>query len=706
MPEKTTVVLTTHPTPEVLAAFGRGELLADDLATVAEHVRVCDTCCATLGRIPDDSLVGLARQAAAVRTPSDPVSIPPALLPLADGVPPALADHPRYRILGELGAGGMGVVYKAQHKIMDRVVALKVLAPHLTARPSAKDRFIKEVKAAAKLSHANIVTAYDAEEAGGLHFLVMEFVEGVSLERLVSRRGPLPVPMACQFARQVAYGLRAAHEKGLVHRDIKPSNLMVTRKGEVKILDFGLAKFARDQETEGDPTARKPAATAANMLMGTPDYLSPEQARSSREVDIRSDLYSLGCTLYFLLTGQAPFAAATTVIDKLLAHTEEAAPPVKTMRPEVPDGLADVVARLMAKMPEERYQTPAEVAAALTPFCKPGEAVANPGPAPVLIPVVDAVVVPPPPPNPFALTQLAADTEPEREPNGPTLAEVARPRKSRKKKRAASGRAWKWGVIAGIAAFALLAGLVVRKVVKQITTPTETVEKNDRPDKPTGGIGGTVPPPPGGKPGGTPPAPSVVPGGNPPQVLFVLPTKEVWLPDYLPVRKVLEKDNRARVVTASGVIGPVLPHQDTPGDPVPIDVVLRKTTDMRPYAAIAFCGKGTMDYFPNPMAPNAKEPPHSTAVKAVLENMTNAGKPIGAICFGQPVLAGHGLLKGKRVAFHKPTEDILRAGGPALNAGIDSSKFGVAVDGKLVTASGPENAVEFAEKLLEVLYAK
>ena len=206
----------------------------------------------------------------------------------------------------------------------------------------------------------------------------MEFVEGTSLDRLVAKKGPLPVPMACMFTRQVALGLQHAAGKGMVHRDIKPQNLMVTRKGQVKILDFGLARFARtddeDQPAQGAKVpfgAAKAAASAGltnpNLLLGTPDYLSPEQAKNSHDVDPRSDIYSLGCTLYFLLSGGVPFGAATTLIDKLLAHTEEAPPPIREARFEVSEGLAAVLAKMMAKKPADRYQTAAEAAAAAVP---------------------------------------------------------------------------------------------------------------------------------------------------------------------------------------------------------------------------------------------------------------------------------------------------------------------------------------------------
>ena len=228
----------------------------------------------------------------------------------------------------------MGTVYKAHDEAMDRVIALKVVSPHLTAKASALVRFRKEVRAAAQLEHPNIIRAYDTGEAGGAKFLVMEFIEGVSFDRLVAKRGPLSVNLASTLVRQAALGLQHAAEKGMTHRDIKPQNLMVTRKGQVKILDFGLARFAHpDEEEEATPAKRLPfgagkavqnaGLTNPNLLMGTPDYLSPEQAKNSHEVDPRSDIYSLGCTLYFLLTGKPPFVDAPTLIDKLLAHTND-----------------------------------------------------------------------------------------------------------------------------------------------------------------------------------------------------------------------------------------------------------------------------------------------------------------------------------------------------------------------------------------------
>ena len=244
--------VTTHPSPETLAAFARGDLPPAELSAVAEHIGGCNACCAALRGVPDDTFGNLARAAGAVA----PAVLTPG--PVGDlalpGVtradfPAELADHPRYKLLSE-PAGGMGIVYKAEHRIMDRVVALKVLAPHLTAKPGAAERFRKEVKLAARLNHENVVIVHDADEAGGLLFLAMEFVEGVSLDRLVTKKGPLAIPLACSFARQAAVGLQHAADRGVTHRDIKPQNLMVTRKGKVKVMDFGLARFVRNDEEE------------------------------------------------------------------------------------------------------------------------------------------------------------------------------------------------------------------------------------------------------------------------------------------------------------------------------------------------------------------------------------------------------------------------------------------------------------------------
>jgi putative intracellular protease/amidase len=258
----------------------------------------------------------------------------------------------------------MGVVYQAEHRLMGRTVALKVLGPELVNHPTAVERFRREVRAAARLAHPNIVAAYDADQAGDLHFLVMEFIAGVNLAALVEAGGPLPVPQACGCAVQAAQGLQHAFEQGMVHRDIKPQNLMLTPQGQVKILDFGLARLRREGREHGD------ALTRAGVVLGTPDYIAPEQTGDSQSVDIRADVYSLGCTLYFLLTGQVPFPQGSAV-DKLLLHARGRPRRLAELRPDLPPGLVAVVERMMAKDPVRRYQTPGEVALILTPFARP-----------------------------------------------------------------------------------------------------------------------------------------------------------------------------------------------------------------------------------------------------------------------------------------------------------------------------------------------
>ena len=281
-----------------------------------------------------------------------------------DVVPWELARHQRYRVVRLIGEGGMGSVYEAEHRVMQRAVALKVIKRAFTDNPARVERFRREVRTAARLSHPNIVTTYDAEDTGTTLFLVMEYVEGVSLGRLVKERGPLPVPEACDHVRQAALGLQHAHERGMVHRDVKPDNLMLVASpdasapGVVKVLDFGLAALTAE---------RSDGVTNTNVIMGTPDYMAPEQAEDARRADIRADVYSLGCTLYYLLTGNVPYPAATSLL-KILAHREKSLPSLGQARPEVPPGLARVVARMLAKKPEDRYQTPREVAAALAPF--------------------------------------------------------------------------------------------------------------------------------------------------------------------------------------------------------------------------------------------------------------------------------------------------------------------------------------------------
>jgi serine/threonine protein kinase len=270
-------------------------------------------------------------------------------------------DLGKYRVLELLGSGGMGRVFLCQHLLMSRLVAVKVLPTVQAADPQAVERFYREARAAASLDHPNIVRAYDVEHDQRLHYLIMEFVDGRSLHHIVAEHSPLDPAHASHYIAQAAAGLHHAHEAGWVHRDIKPGNLLVDRQGVVKILDMGLARFFREDR---DGITRR---YDDNAVLGTADYLAPEQVSNSHDVDIRADVYSLGATFYFLLTGKAPFEEGN-VGQKLLWHQVRDPEPVRGFRPEVPEALAAVVERMMEKDRERRYQTPGEVIEALGPW--------------------------------------------------------------------------------------------------------------------------------------------------------------------------------------------------------------------------------------------------------------------------------------------------------------------------------------------------
>jgi hypothetical protein len=275
---------------------------------------------------------------------------------------PRLGSIGEYKLIEKLGEGGMGTVYKAWHTELERVVALKVLAAHRMSDPQAVARFRHEMKAVGRCDHPNIVRAHDAREIEGTYFLAMEYVDGFDLAELVARLGPLPVADACELIRRAALGLACAAGHGLVHRDIKPSNLMLSRDGELKILDLGLARLQAVQPVHE-------AMTAAGQVMGTPDYMAPEQATDSHGVDIRADIYSLGCTLYTLLAAQPPFGSKYhTAFEKIAAQLREPAPPIRKVRRDVPRQLADVLDRMLAKAPGDRFATPGDVADVLATF--------------------------------------------------------------------------------------------------------------------------------------------------------------------------------------------------------------------------------------------------------------------------------------------------------------------------------------------------
>jgi WD40 repeat protein/tRNA A-37 threonylcarbamoyl transferase component Bud32 len=400
-----------------------------------------------------------------------------------------------YVLLDKLGEGGMGQVLKARHRHMKRLVALKLIRKEKLGGADAVSRFYQEVEAAAQLHHPNIVLAFDAGQAGGTHFFAMEYVEGPDLTRLVREKGTLPVAQACDFIRQAAVGLQHAHERGLVHRDIKPSNLLVTASGGapvVKILDLGLARL-------GDTFAKERNLTKMGQVIGTPDYLAPEQAMDAHNVDIRADIYSLGCSLYFLLAARAPFQAES-LTELLMKHQMDEPAPIRSLRPDVPPALESLMRRMMAKKAKDRPGTPAEVAAALEPLAR-GESGGD-GPPPLTVsiePVApalgetwaglssDGAVVA----RPTARATRSRDTIDEQ------------PRGRRKKEKSNKGLLIGGAVGAGVLVLSLV---VLGVVMLSSKKPVKTVEKMPAPQ---GTLPQEVPPPegvpkeqPAGKPGG------------------------------------------------------------------------------------------------------------------------------------------------------------------------------------------------------------
>lgn len=268
-----------------------------------------------------------------------------------------------YVLLDRIGAGGMGRVFKAKHKHMDRLVAIKLISEAMTKDASAVQRFQRELKAAAKLVHPNIVQAYDASVQRGVWYLVMEYVEGRDLAEMLATDGPFEAERAVDLVRQASRGLAFAHSKGIVHRDIKPANLLLDQSGTLKIMDMGLARIEDNPAVDG--------LTQTGQVMGTVDYMAPEQAIDTRSADARADIYSLGCTLYRLLTDQNMYDGAT-LVQKLMAHQNSPTPALQQLCPDVPTPLAAVFEKMVAKRPQDRLQTMEEVEDALSGLIRQG----------------------------------------------------------------------------------------------------------------------------------------------------------------------------------------------------------------------------------------------------------------------------------------------------------------------------------------------
>lgn len=267
----------------------------------------------------------------------------------------------KYKLLERIGFGGMGQVFLCEHMYMRRRVAIKVLPPAKAEEPAALGRFYREARAAAALDHPNIVRTHDIDQDGNLHFLVMEYVDGSSLLDIVKKTGPMDVARASNYIWQSVQGLDQAYRVGVIHRDIKPGNILVDRAGVAKILDMGLARF---YHSDDDMLTLK---YDEKSVLGTADYVAPEQTVNSHDVDVRADLYSLGATFYFLLAGHPPFPDGT-IAQKLIAHQTKQPTPIRELRPEVPEEVVAVLEKLLSKSIETRYQTPEEVYMAMMPF--------------------------------------------------------------------------------------------------------------------------------------------------------------------------------------------------------------------------------------------------------------------------------------------------------------------------------------------------
>ncbi|NQT17263.1 MAG: protein kinase [Planctomycetes bacterium] len=373
------------PKHEELSAYLVGNLDDERTSHVTSHVDDCPECQATVadlaevaetligslrGPLPEDPNESEAECREVIALVEDFGRDPSRFGDLQDSQEApdeAELGHVReYQLLAELGKGGMGTVYKALHTKLGKVVALKVLPAERVRHADAVARFEREMKAVGALEHPHIVRATDAGEADGVHYLVMEYVPGVDLSSVLKRHGPMPVADACEVARQAAVGLEHAHQHGLIHRDVKPSNLILSGSGQVKILDLGLALLSSQVMGEGGEL------TSSGQMMGTLDYMAPEQGGDSHEVDARADVYSLGATLFKLLSGEAPFAGKKydTPMKKIVALASQTAPSIAERRADLPEPLTAIIDRMLAKNPQERLATAQEVVDALAPFAE------------------------------------------------------------------------------------------------------------------------------------------------------------------------------------------------------------------------------------------------------------------------------------------------------------------------------------------------
>jgi serine/threonine protein kinase/putative intracellular protease/amidase len=727
--------VTQHPSQDQLSAFALGRLSPREQDEVERHVAACQSCCESLRAVPDDTLAERLRRPETSTDGTVPPPAKPAARPqrAEPPVPPELLDHPRYRIVRALGAGGMGVVYQAEHRIMERTVAIKVINRHYVNNPQAIERFRQEVRLAARLSHPNIVAAHDADQAGDLHFLVMEFVDGVSLARRVEKRGPFTIQQASNFVRQAALGLQHAFERGMVHRDIKPQNLMLSRTGQIKILDFGLARIAREADPDG--TGMMPALadksiaglTMAGQVLGTPDYIAPEQVNDARHADIRADIYSLGCTLYYLLCGHVPFPRGSAT-QKLISHTEMDPVPIRRLRDDLPEELVAIVERMMAKSPADRFQTPADVVQALALLAKSASSIAPDTPtqsAPRtgeltrpreafrpadeinLAAALGDLVDDEPASAPGRAYRLAA-TEPLTPP--PTGRRTGRGRAGGDLGRALGQAALKLGGTAAVLGVLAVVGWKMAIGIvgspdpsgSTIASPTvETREANPGFTAMETSSGGGAAAPASGyvRPDATPtragqrPAPPAASTGRH-RVVFVLASRGFYYPDYSGVYDVLKAED-VDVVIASSKVGTLEPDAMGGGDSVESTLNIR---DARAgdFDAVIFCGgQGVQEFF------SFRGTEAGLQAKRLIDEMRSQDKWVTALCMGPAILADAGVLAGGVPATGFGSEVVRKK--IEGNGGVWSNPEAVVVSGRIITGRDDKTAGQFARRVVEAL---
>ncbi|MFT5523216.1 MAG: serine/threonine protein kinase, partial [Pirellulaceae bacterium] len=438
-----------------------------------------------------------------------------------------LIDHPKYEILELIGQGGMGAVFKARHRIMDRLVAIKIIHPRFVENRTAIERFQREAKTVASLRHPNIVTALDAEQVGETHLLVMDYVDGQPLDEAIATQGALSVEQTCEIALQISRGLEHANQHNMVHRDIKPQNVMIASDGMAKILDLGLARIVSEQQ-DGDGGLTR--LTGEHVVLGSPDYIAPEQIDNAKNADIRADIYSLGGTIYAMLCGHAPFPTGSTM-DKFACHKMKQPDSVEEKRTDVPQKLLVLLNRMLAKQPSERPQTPAEVSRELEGVVKQLKAG---------LPVVDV--------TPQA---SGGSASPPAIPRDSRPAEKQIYENIHEKRRLANSR-WKvWLGVAG--AFVALAFLLFVVIPGMFSNPN---------------------------------APTVVSGQR--RVLIVIPNSGFWSPDFSPVRRTLVSSG-VQVDVGSSKIGTCTPLSVGGGSPVQATVALSNAR-ADDYDAVVFMG--------------------------------------------------------------------------------------------------------------------